>query len=116
MNAKQVTPFEELHAMLLFGTEGPMGTIGQVIEHLAAARRSLDVSVINQGLMNMTLQQVIARASNEWGIGCLEVMMLTSLHNHATELCETGRLAIERDIIVMESWLMFMDVASGGQE
>lgn len=115
MEQKQITPFEELHAMLLFATEQPFGTVGQVKEHLIAARHSLDISIINQGLMNMTINQVIARASQEWGGECLEVMMMTSLMNHAAELCETEQLAIGRDIIVMESFLMFMDAAAGGE-
>lgn len=114
MEQKQITPFEELHAMLLFATEQPFGTVGQVKQHLMAARNSLDISIVNQGLMNMTLNQVIQRASQEWGSGSVEVMMLTSLMNHAAELCETEQLAINRDIIVMESFLMFMDAAAGG--
>lgn len=99
--------------MLLFATETPFGTVGQVKDHLIAARRSLDVSRVNNGLMNMTLNQVIDRMVKEWGSESLEVMMMRSLQNHAQELCDIEVLAIERDIIVMESFLMFMDAASG---
>lgn len=113
MEQKQVTPFEELHAMLLFGTETPMNTVGEVQQHLEDAHMSRGIARINNTIAHKGLARLIGDIEQAAGTDDSDALFLNGLARHLHQLMELEDMAIARDIVVMESWLVFMDAAAG---
>jgi hypothetical protein len=112
-NTKSVSPYEELAAMLVFGSENSLSTVGEVALHLVSARSSLLIGKINHAAANEFVRGLAIAEFEENGPETEKYIGLAALLHHVNELCEVEALTIERDIIVMESWLMFMDAAAG---
>lgn len=113
MTSQSITPYEELHAMLLFASETPFMTVGEVALHLVSARSSLLIGKINHAAANEFVRGLAISEFEENGPETEKYMSLAALLHHIDEMAEIQHCAIERDIIVMESWLMFMDQAAG---
>ena len=116
MTDVSLTPFQELEAMLLFGTENPITTIGEVEEHLRQARHSLMISRINGHVGELALFKLLDGVCDKFGPGSEEAVILKGAIQHMDELVAIEVLATERDIMVMESFILFMSSIGSSQE
>ncbi len=116
MTDVHLTPFQELEAMLLFGTEAPITTVGEVEEHLRQARHSLMISKINGHVGELALFKLLDVIGDSFGPTSEEALILKGAMSHMEELVAIEVLATERDIMVMEGFILFMSSVVGGEE
>jgi hypothetical protein len=116
MTHVQLTPFQELEAMLLFGTEEPITTMGEVEEHLRQARHSLMISRINGGMGDLAIQTLLEKINDTWGEDSTESIALRGIAQHMQEMLSIEIMATERDCMVMESFILFMSSRGSGEE
>jgi len=113
MTDTAITPFEELEAMLLFASENRLTTIGEVEGHLNQARHSLMISRINNQMAEIALTALKDSIEGHIGKNAPELTLVQSVARHMDEMAAIEILATERDILVMENFLMFMNAAAG---
>ncbi len=113
MEAKHITPFEELAAMLVFGSEVPLTTVGQVKEHLANALMSQGVCRLNNKIFISGIDEIIEAIAQATSPDDVDRLFLMGVKKHMLELMQVEALVLERDIVVMEGFLSFMDIEAG---
>jgi hypothetical protein len=112
MERQPLTPFEELHAMLTFDPTTPLSTVGEVMIHLQNARVSLAINARNLNDAKRGSALLLNTLLDSWGPDATETVMANKMIQHIEELAAAVDLAITRDIVVMETWLRFMQMHS----
>lgn len=108
MERKEITPFQELHAMLTFEKTTPCETVGEVMAHLQNARVSLATNERNRTDAYLTHSIVVSVIEGEMGEGSDTAAAVSKMLMHIEELASAVELAIHRDIVVMETFLQFI--------
>jgi len=113
MTTEPLSVFEELDAMLVFGTETPLTSVGQVEDHLRQARHSLMISRINGNMGQLAGETLLEDLTKAFGQTSAQVVALKGMMQHMDEMLSIEIMTTERDIVVMESFLRFMGSAEG---